>query len=123
LLAVDALPTLRDVERHVDVKRHVIEDERASMLAHDINNPLTYVTVNLELLARRLAGSGGNRVNWDEMRELVAEAREGAERIRRAVRAFHPVICRSPEMAATGAGRRGPGAGPSPTAGPSPVAG
>lgn len=118
-----ALPTLRDVDRHVDVKRHVIEDERASRLAHDVNNPLTYVTVNLELLARRLGGSGGNRVNWDEMRELVAEAREGAERIRRAVRAFQPAPFRSPETVETGAGRRGPGAGPSPAAGPSPVAG
>jgi nitrogen fixation/metabolism regulation signal transduction histidine kinase len=120
LFAVAGLSTLRDEQRHVDVQPHVIEDERASKLAHDINNPLTYVTVNLEVLARRLAGSGGNRVNWDEMRELVAEAREGAERIRRAVRAFQPVACRGPE---TGAGRRGPGAGPSPAAGPSPVAG
>jgi signal transduction histidine kinase len=91
LLAVAALHTLRAFTRED------IQDERASKLAHDINNPLTYVTANLELLARRLDGSAGNWVNWQEMRELVAEAREGAERIRRAVWAFEPPLPRGSE--------------------------
>ena len=88
-----ALQTLRAL------RRDDTEDERASKLAHDINNPLTYVTVNLELLARRLDGSAGNWVNWQEMRELVAEAREGAERIRRVVRALQSPVQRAPDRA------------------------
>jgi nitrogen fixation/metabolism regulation signal transduction histidine kinase len=96
------------------VRREEIQDEWALTLAHDINNPLTYVTANLELLARRLACSGGNWVNWEEMCELVADSREGVERIRRTVRAFQPVARRSPE---SGAGRPGPSAGSSPVAG------
>jgi nitrogen fixation/metabolism regulation signal transduction histidine kinase len=90
---VAALQTLRASGRDD------IDDERASKLAHDINNPLTYVTANLELLARRLDGSAGNWVNWQEMRELVAESREGVERIRRVVRAFQPPLRRHPGSA------------------------
>jgi signal transduction histidine kinase len=90
---VAALQTLRAL------RRDDTEDERAAKLAHDINNPLTYVTVNLELLARRLDGSAGNWVNWQEMRELVAESREGVERIRRAVRALQPPLQQRPDRA------------------------
>lgn len=80
-------------------RRDDIDDEQALKLAHDINNPLTYVTANLELLARRLDGSAGNWVNWQEMRELVAESRQGVERIRRVVRALQPPQRANPDSA------------------------
>jgi nitrogen fixation/metabolism regulation signal transduction histidine kinase len=106
---VAALHSFRDVERLF------ADEDRASRLAHEVNNPLTYVTANLELLARKLAGSAGagrpgpaDRAGWDEMRELVAESREGVERIRRAVRAFQAA---ERGILPSGAGAPGPVAG------------
>ena len=60
----------------------------AAGMAHEINNPLTYVIANLEYLAERLPQHGpwlGER----EAREWVAalsEAREGASRVQRIVK-------------------------------------
>ena len=59
----------------------------AAGVAHEINNPLTYVLSNVELVQQRLARSSGDPA---ALRELCAgaleEAREGAERVRRIVR-------------------------------------
>jgi len=60
----------------------------AAGMAHEINNPLTYVIANLEFLAQRLPQRGpwlGER----EAREWVSaltEAREGASRVQRIVK-------------------------------------
>jgi len=60
----------------------------AAGMAHEINNPLTYVVANLEFLAQRLPQHGpwlGER----EAREWVSaltEAREGASRVQRIVK-------------------------------------
>jgi len=60
----------------------------AAGMAHEINNPLTYVIANLEFLAQRLPERGpwlGER----EAREWVSaltEAREGASRVQRIVK-------------------------------------
>ena len=60
----------------------------AAGMAHEINNPLTYVIANLEFLAQRLPQHGpwlGER----EAREWVSaltEAREGASRVQRIVK-------------------------------------
>jgi signal transduction histidine kinase len=56
----------------------------ASGIAHEINNPLTYVMANLQTLAERLPASGDPAVR--EMSELVADALNGADRIRRLVK-------------------------------------
>ena len=55
----------------------------AAGIAHEINNPLTYVIANLQTLAQRLsiAGPAG-----EELPEIVADALEGADRIRRLVK-------------------------------------
>jgi signal transduction histidine kinase len=55
-----------------------------SGIAHEINNPLTCVMANLELLARRLDSE--TLMDREEMQELVADAYEGADRIRRVVK-------------------------------------
>lgn len=59
----------------------------ASGIAHEINNPLSYVTSNLEFIGQSLSevedGPASGRIR--ELLELVGHAREGAERVRRIV--------------------------------------
>ena len=59
----------------------------ASGIAHEINNPLSYVMSNLEFIGQSLSemdnGSASNRVR--DALELVSQARQGAERVRRIV--------------------------------------
>jgi signal transduction histidine kinase len=56
----------------------------ASGIAHEINNPLTYVIANLQALAARLPTSTDQTMR--ELSEAVADALDGAQRIRRLVR-------------------------------------
>ena len=56
----------------------------ASGIAHEINNPLTYVIANLQTLADRLPTSSDQTMR--DLSEVVADALEGAERIRRLVK-------------------------------------
>jgi signal transduction histidine kinase len=51
----------------------------AAGVAHEINNPITYVLGSLELLARSL--DSGER-DLTKLRDLVRDARDGAERVR-----------------------------------------
>jgi PAS domain S-box-containing protein len=61
----------------------------AAGVAHEINNPLSYVTANLEMLAsempRILAGEP-TRLSPKELAAVVADAREGAARVSAIVR-------------------------------------
>jgi len=59
----------------------------ASGIAHEINNPLTYVVGNLELVAEELAQIDDNAPSCPlaELREMTRNAQEGAERVRRIV--------------------------------------
>ncbi len=82
-----AVVTFLDItDRKRAEERLLISDRMASIgtlaagVAHEINNPLTYVLSNLDLLERRLIGEGS---------PLAARARdalEGADRIRAVVR-------------------------------------
>jgi signal transduction histidine kinase len=56
----------------------------ASGIAHEINNPLTYVIANLQTLAERLPVSSDETVR--DLSEAVRDALQGAERIRRLVK-------------------------------------
>ena len=60
----------------------------AAGVAHEINNPLTYVVANLEFIAKGVRGVDGAGRGLDllEVAEALDEARHGAERIRRIVR-------------------------------------
>ena len=62
----------------------------AAGVAHEINNPLASVSANLDFLAHELAGKG-------ELADVVAEARDGAERVRDVVRGLRAFS--SPELA------------------------
>jgi PAS domain S-box-containing protein len=59
----------------------------AAGVAHEINNPLTFVLANLDHLASRVRDAAGLPVAEQEsLRALIAESLEGAERVRRIVR-------------------------------------
>lgn len=79
-----------DITERTEMNRRLVEVERlaamgtlAATVAHEINNPLTYVLANLEVLGKRLDKLGP--VAQDH-RALVSDIREGADRVRRIVR-------------------------------------
>ncbi len=55
----------------------------AAGVAHEINNPLTYVIANVDMLA-----AGLDRLDAVKLRDLVTDARTGLDRIRHIVRAL-----------------------------------
>jgi PAS domain S-box-containing protein len=85
-----------------DREAHVVQSDRLASLgtlaagvAHEINNPLTYVITNVGYVGERLgvltrdlgsAASDDLRARIDEVREALAEAQEGAQRVRQIVR-------------------------------------
>ena len=59
-------------------------------VAHEINNPLAYMITNLDMVfeeIRRL-GAAAPSTGLQELEEMIHEAREGAERVRKIVRAL-----------------------------------
>jgi PAS domain S-box-containing protein len=103
-LLFDGQPAVVSIARDVTDQRQLqsrlaLADRMASMgtlaagIAHEINNPLAFVITNLGFLAeelRRAPGSLGapqaGRTPLEEWRTLLAEVREGAERVRQIVR-------------------------------------
>jgi PAS domain S-box-containing protein len=82
-----------DVTERVIAQEHLVQTERlASMgtlsatIAHEINNPLTYILGSLELVAARLTGPLSRMPGAQELAGHVESAREGADRVRRIVR-------------------------------------
>jgi PAS domain S-box-containing protein len=60
----------------------------AAGVAHEINNPLAYVSTNLDMIAEELHAIGGASPSrrLRELEEMTREARQGAERVRKIVR-------------------------------------
>jgi PAS domain S-box-containing protein len=104
-IALDITERARLEKAVRDRDAHVVQSDRLASLgtlaagvAHEINNPLTYVITNLGFVGERLAAlagdlappagkDGGRRpAPLDEIREAVAEAQEGAQRVRQIVR-------------------------------------
>ncbi|HXX68524.1 MAG TPA: PAS domain-containing protein, partial [Polyangiaceae bacterium] len=82
-----------DITERVRVQNQLLQAERlASMgtlsatVAHEINNPLTYLLGNLDLVARQLAGSSGTMPGAHQMAERLSVAREGAVHVQHIVR-------------------------------------
>ena len=92
----EAERTLREAkELQERMQRQLILSDRlasvgmlAAGVAHEINNPLSYVIANLDLLAEELdlAKRAVERPNLPVWIEAVHEAREGSDRIRKIVR-------------------------------------
>jgi nitrogen-specific signal transduction histidine kinase len=87
------------IERDVTQKRQteaqlIVSDRMASVgtlaagVAHEINNPLTYVTANLDLAIEEIrALSGGSASGrMKDLEDLLIEAREGNARVTKIVR-------------------------------------
>lgn len=58
----------------------------AAGVAHEINNPLTYVISSLDFVESRLKELEPPGPEWDELNEALADAREGAGRVKHVVR-------------------------------------
>jgi PAS domain S-box-containing protein len=88
------LGLLRDVtEERALQARLALTDRMASVgtlaagVAHELNNPLSYVTANLSWLGEILAGRAQRvDVTQADLRQAVEDARSGAERMRQIIR-------------------------------------
>ena len=86
----------RDVTERKNIEtRLMVSDRMASVgslaagVAHEINNPLAFVLANLDFAAKQLdelAASGVPESRLAELRSVVGDAREGADRVRSIVR-------------------------------------
>jgi PAS domain S-box-containing protein len=71
----------------------------AAGVAHEINNPLAYVLLNLEFLARELLElGGGDPERIDAMRQRLADTRQGAERVKTIVRDLQALTCKDEDI-------------------------
>jgi PAS domain S-box-containing protein len=82
---------LRDLSERDEMRARLVFADRMASLgtlaagaAHEINNPLSYVSANLVLLAEELERPSG--VPVDDARRLIDEAREGCRRVARVVK-------------------------------------
>ena len=82
--------SMLDISERVEMQARIaLTDRMASVgalaagVAHEINNPLTYVIANLTCTLDQLRSE---RPDQGEMRQMLLEAQEGAERVRRIVR-------------------------------------
>jgi PAS domain S-box-containing protein len=86
--------TLQDVtETRALERRLMVADRMAALgtiaggIAHEINNPLTFITTNLAYLDEALGTRAARQLpHTEELRRAVSDAREGAGRVRNIVR-------------------------------------
>jgi two-component system NtrC family sensor kinase len=96
---------VKDVSQHKAIEQRLIQADRLAALgtlaagvAHEVNNPLSYISSNLRFIqesletVRRMLGGGGGPMDLGflerllaECAEALAETREGATRIRHVV--------------------------------------
>jgi PAS domain S-box-containing protein len=69
----------------------------AAGVAHEINNPLSYVLLNLEFLERELPDLGGDPARVAALQRRLADTRHGAERVKHIVRDLQ-ALTRKDEM-------------------------
>lgn len=82
-------------EAHDQVQRQLVFSDRmasvstlAAGIAHEINNPLSYITANLELVSEELQEmkGGSSSARMQELEDMLADACKGAYRIKTIVR-------------------------------------
>ena len=89
-VAVRMVGSMLDITERVRLQdRLALSDRMASIgtlaagVAHEINNPLTYIKANVSLAIEEVRSGS---VDVDNLLELLREAQEGADRVRRIVR-------------------------------------
>jgi PAS domain S-box-containing protein len=92
------LSMFHDVTERVALQTRLLQADRLAALgtmaagvAHEINNPLSYVMLNLDGVARKLAGGASDALSLDSLGEMLGEARRGAERVATIVRELRAV--------------------------------
>jgi len=96
---------IRDITDELEVERRLRDAEKMASLGtisagvgHEINNPLTWLSGNLDVMLELLTSMSSDEIaaRRDELITLVAECQNGGERIRRIVRALrtfsHPHV-------------------------------
>ncbi len=83
----------RDVSARKALEAQLLQADRlaaigtmAAGVAHEINNPLAYLMLNLDWIARKLPESAQEPASVEALIELLREARAGAERVASIVR-------------------------------------
>jgi PAS domain S-box-containing protein len=84
--------TLADVTELRELSARLVFSDRmvsvgtlASGVAHQINNPLAFISTNLDMIEQEIRAHAGGP-HWDELATLAAEAKQGTERIRNIVK-------------------------------------
>jgi PAS domain S-box-containing protein len=87
------LAMARDVTTRKQLERQLVQSDRLAALgtmaagvAHEINNPLAYVMLNLEWIARKMPTIEHDPSSLSGLMEMLQEARNGAERVSEIVR-------------------------------------
>jgi CheY-like chemotaxis protein len=68
-------------DRLVQADRLAALGTMAAGVAHEINNPLAYVMLNLDWIARKFSEGSRDPANMEALAEMLHEARRGAERV------------------------------------------
>ncbi len=102
-----ALTTFRDVTEQRDIQERLARHDRlvttgilAAGVGHEINNPLTYLMVNIGLAVEELQAIGGGSPSTRlmEIIDLLEQARQGGERVKRIVRGLKSLARRNTEI-------------------------
>jgi PAS domain S-box-containing protein len=87
------LTMARDVTARKHLEQQLVQADRLAALgtmaagvAHEINNPLAYVMLNLDWIARKLPEAARDPAGMEALTEMLREARRGAERVATIVR-------------------------------------
>jgi PAS domain S-box-containing protein len=82
------LSMARDVTERKRMEAQLVQADRlaglgtlAAGVAHEVNNPLAYVMLNLEWLARKVPELASDKASLPELVAMLEEARHGAERV------------------------------------------
>ena len=83
----------RDVTHRKQLEQQLVQSDRLAALgtmaagvAHEVNNPLAYLMLNLEWIARKLPSVGKDPSSLEGLTAMLEEARQGARRVSTIVR-------------------------------------